>query len=129
MAGAAKSGILPLAVIEESRTANLGLTYEQAPNDIRIQLSQAPTTQVLPDRATRFTGNFRTFMVSNERGELVTYRGAMIGKQVVIVADTESAKTLARKETQTVLAAAITTLGESQALALSQIESVILDLR
>jgi roadblock/LC7 domain-containing protein len=77
----------------------------------------------------RFTGNFKTFVVSDDEGRMVPYQGAMIGKRMVILADTENAKSLARKEMQTVLAAAITTLGANQSITLSQIESVVLDLR
>ena len=60
---------------------------------------------------------------------MVPYQGAMIGKRMVILADTEGAKSLARKEMQTVLAAAITSLGANQVLSFAQIESVVIDLR
>jgi hypothetical protein len=53
----------------------------------------------------------------------------MIGKRMVIIATDESAKSLARSEMQTVLAAAITTLGTTEVVSLAQLEGVVLDLR
>jgi hypothetical protein len=126
---AASSGVLPVAVIEDNRMSNLGMTYEQQPNDIHIQLTTAPAALPPSPTMLRFSGNFKTFMVMNERGEMVPYQGAMIGKRMVILADTESAKRLARVDMQTVLAAAITTLGSDQPITLSEIESVVMDLR
>ena len=83
----------------------------------------------LPPTMLRFSGNFKTFMVMNDRGEMVSYQGAMVGKRMVILADTDSAKRLARVDMQTVLAAAITSLGSDQPIMLSEIESVVMDLR
>ena len=105
------------------------MAYEEQPNDIRIQLTASP--EALPPSPTsiRFTCNFKTFIVNNDRGEMVAYQGAMIGKRMVILAETEASKNLARQEMQTVLAAAITTLGASQSISLAQLEGVVLDLR
>lgn len=128
-ARAATSGVLPVAVIEDNRMSNLGMTFEQQPNDIHIQLTTAPAVLPPPPTMLRFSGNFKTFMVMNDRGEMVSYQGAMVGKRMVILADTDSAKRLARVDMQTVLAAAITTLGSDQPITLSEIESVVMDLR
>lgn len=108
---------------------NVGLAFEEQPNDIRIQVTASPDMPKLAATGVRFTGNFKTFMVGNDRGEMVTYRGAMIGKRMVVVAETEASKNLARQDMQTVLAAAITTLGSTGAISLAQMEGVVLDLR
>jgi hypothetical protein len=73
--------------------------------------------------------SFKTFWVVNDQGEVVSYQGAVIGKRLVILADTASAKRLARVDMQTVLAAAITTLGADQPISLAELESVVMDLR
>jgi hypothetical protein len=117
-----------VAVIEDNRMSNLGMTYEQQPNDIHIQLTTAPAITP-PPTLLRFSGNFKTFLVVNDQGEAVSYQGAVIGKRLVILADTASAKRLARVDMQTVLAAAITTLGGEQPISLSELESVVMDLR
>ena len=126
---ASPSGVLPIAVIEDNRMSNLGMTYEQQPNDIHIQLTTAPAITPPPPTLLRFSGNFKTFLVMNDQGEAVPYQGAVIGKRLVILADTASAKRLARVDMQTVLAAAITTLGADQPISLSELESVVMDLR
>jgi hypothetical protein len=99
--------------------------------EIHIQLTTAPSLVAPPQPSTmlRFSGNFKTFMVVNDQGETVPYQGAMVGKRMVILADTENAKRLARVDLQSVLAAAITTLGADQPIRLSEIESVVMDLR
>ena len=125
---ASASGVLPVAVIEDNRMSNLGMTYEQQSNDIRIQLTTAPAITPPPNML-RFSGNFKTFWVVNDQGEVVSYQGAVIGKRLVILADTASAKRLARVDMQTVLAAAITTLGADQPISLAELESVVMDLR
>jgi hypothetical protein len=126
---ASASGVLPVAVIEDNRMSNLGMTYEQQPNDIHIQLTTAPAITPPAPTLLRFSGNFKTFLVMNDQGEAVPYQGAVIGKRMVILADTVSAKRLARIDMQTVLAAAITTLGADQSISLSELESVVMDLR
>jgi len=123
------SGVLPVSVLGDSRMANVGLAFEEQPNDIRIQMTASPDVPKLAATGIRFTGNFKTFMVGNDRGEMVTYQGAMIGKRMVVVAETEASKNLARQDMQTVLAAAITTLGSTGAISLTQMEGVVLDLR
>jgi hypothetical protein len=126
---APRSGVLPVSVLGDSRMSNMGMAYEEQPNDIRIQLTASPEAMKPSSNTIRFTGNFKTFIVNNERGEMVAYQGAMIGKRMVILAETEASKNLARQEMQTVLAAAITTLGASQSISLTQLEGVVLDLR
>ncbi len=126
---ASTSGVLPVSVLGDSRVSNLGMTYSEQPNDIRIQMTTSPDVPKLTATAIRFTGNFKTFIVNNDRGEMVPYQGAMIGKRIVILAETEASKNLARQEMQTVLAAAITTLGSSGSISLAQVEGVVLDLR
>jgi hypothetical protein len=126
---ASASGVLPVAVIEDNRMSNLGMTYEQQSSDIRIQLTTAPAITPPPPTMLRFSGNFKTFWVVNDQGEAVLYQGAVIGKRMVILADTASAKRLARVDMQTVLAAAITTLGADQPISLAELESVVMDLR
>jgi len=126
---ASTSGVLPVSVLGDSRVSNLGMTYSEQPNDIRIQMTTSPDVPKLTATAIRFTGNFKTFIVNNDRGEMVPYQGAMIGKRIVILAETEASKNLARQEMQTVLAAAITTLGSTGSISLAQVEGVVLDLR
>ena len=126
-ATASTSGVLPVSVLGDNRVSNLGMAYDEQANDIRIQMTSSPDTPKLTATAIRFTGNFKTFMVSGERGEMVAYQGAMIGKRIVILAETEASKNLARQEMQTVLAAAITTLGSSGSISLAQVEGVVLD--
>ena len=92
-------------------------------------MTSSPDTPKLTATAIRFTGNFKTFIVNNDRGEMVAYQGAMIGKRDVILAATEASKNLARQEMQTVLAAAITTLSSTGSISLAQLEGVVLDLR
>jgi hypothetical protein len=117
-------------VLGDARMTSLGMAFEQQPNDIRVQLTAAPAAEPqVSTNLVRFTGNFKTFMVSNERGEMLPYQGAMIGKRMVIVATNEGAKNLARSEMQTVLAAAITSLGTAEVVSLSQLEGVVMDLR
>ena len=128
-ATASTSGVLPVSILGDSRMSSVGMAYEEKPNDIRIQLTSSPEAPKPSSTVVRFTGNFKTFMVGNDRGEMVAYQGAMIGKRMVILAETEASKNLARKEMQTVLAAAITTLGSAQTMSLAQIEGVVLDLR
>jgi len=128
-ASASVSGVLPVSVLGDARMSNLGMAYEEQPNDIRIQMTTSPEASKLVATAIRFTGNFKTFIVNNDRGEMVPYQGAMIGKRIVILAETEASKNLARQEMQTVLAAAITTLGATQSVSLAQVEGVVLDLR
>jgi len=118
-----------VSVLGDSRVSNLGMTYSEQPNDIRIQMTTSPDVPKLTATAVRFTGNFKTFIVNNDRGEMVPYQGAMIGKRIVILAETEASKNLARQEMQTVLAAAITTLGSTGSISLAQVEGVVLDLR
>ncbi len=127
---AATSGVVPVSVLGDARMTSLGMAFEQQTNDIRVQLTTAPAVEAqVSTNLVRFTGNFKTFMVSNERGEMVPYQGAMIGKRMVIVATNEGAKSLARSEMQTVLAAAITSLGTAEVVSLSQLEGVVMDLR
>ena len=126
---ASHAGVLPVSVLGDTRVSNLGMAYEEQPNDIRIQMTTSPDVPKLTATAIRFTGNFKTFIVNNDRGEMVPYQGAMIGKRIVILAETEASKNLARQEMQTVLAAAITTLGSSGSISLAQVEGVVLDLR
>jgi hypothetical protein len=121
------SGVLSVSVLGEGQSSNVGVAFEQLSSNIKLSLVPAPVVNT--ETAITFSGVFKTFMVATARGELVEFKGTLINSRLVVVANSSRARDLARSEMQLVLAAAVTSLGETDSLVLSQLEGVVLDLR
>ena len=121
------SGVLSVSVLGEGQSSNVGVAFEQLSSSIKLSLVPAPVVNT--ETAITFSGVFKTFMVATARGELVEFKGTLINSRLVVVASSTRARDLARSEMQLVLAAAVTSLGETDSLVLSQLEGVVLDLR
>ena len=68
-------------------------------------------------------------MVQSANGDMVEFQGSLVNKRLVIVATSSTARQVARTEMNTVLAAAITSLGAESRVMLANLNGVVLDLR
>jgi hypothetical protein len=68
-------------------------------------------------------------MVANSNGTMVEFQGSLVNNRMVIVAPSAAAKLVAQTDMNTVLAAAVTSLGRETRVMLAQLDGVVLDLR
>jgi hypothetical protein len=129
----AQSGILAVTFVDGSGggAKTNSISYEQKADMISLENSATPANLTAPIASDKisFSGKLTTFLVGTPNGEMVEYHGGLVNNHIVIVATSNEAKAIAKLDTKLVLAAAVTTLGRGDYIALSQLDGFIIDIR
>jgi filamentous hemagglutinin family protein len=123
-----KGGVLPVVVLGESSGPAFGIEFEKRGDVIDTRM-----TDMVPGSSASGGGSITTelkiFSVTAEDNQIVEFKGAINGKQLMIAAPNESAKALANKDLAQVMKVALTQLTEDKNADPSDLSGVVLDLR
>jgi hypothetical protein len=129
-AAAPQTGVLAITILSnaEARPVTSGLAFEQDANGLKLRITSAPSVPPASEKI-EINDKLTTFMVQSANGDMVEFQGSLVNKRLVIVATSSTARQVARTEMNTVLAAAITSLGAESRVMLANLNGVVLDLR
>ncbi len=119
--------ILPVSVLSNEVSETVGVAYEKTANGLTLELKQIDL-ETQP-KTIKVSGNLRSFYVSTDDGQLVEFKGVLLGRRMAILAPSSIAKSMAAKDLPSILAAAFTFLVDDRGIALSALENVTIDLR
>ena len=111
-----------------AQPTSAGVAFEQNADTVSLRATDAPPLPPSSERLV-FSDQLTTFMVANSNGTMVEFQGSLVNNRMVIVAPSNAAKLVAQADMNTVLAAAVTSLGRESRVMLAQLEGVVLDLR
>ncbi|CAN1535534.1 FhaB Large exoproteins involved in heme utilization or adhesion [Burkholderiaceae bacterium] len=124
------TGVLAITILRgnNAQPISAGVAFEQNADTVSLRAADAPP---LPPSSERLVFNDRltTFMVANSNGTMVEFQGSLVNNRMVIVAPSAAAKLVAQSDMNTVLAAAVTSLGRESRVMLAQLDGVVIDLR
>jgi hypothetical protein len=124
------TGILAITILRgnNAQPTSAGVAFEQNADTVSLRATDAP---LLPPSSERlvFSDRLTTFLVANSAGTMVEFQGSLVNNRMVIVAPSNAARLVAQTDMNTVLAAAVTSLGRESRVMLAQLEGVVLDLR
>jgi filamentous hemagglutinin family protein len=126
----ASSGVLPVTILNAAQVKPItaGVAFEQDADAVSLRITSAPSAAPVNITQT-FRDKLTTFMVASDKGEMVAFEGSLINNRIVIIAPSSAARRLARIEMNTVLAAAVTSLGRDKRVMLAELKGVVFDLR
>jgi hypothetical protein len=129
-AGPAGTGVLAITILRSNNAqpSTAGVAFEQNADTVSLRATDAPLLPPSPERLV-FSDRLTTFMVANSNGTMVEFQGSLVNNRMVIVAPSNAARLVAQTDMNTVLAAAVTSLGRESRVMLAQLEGVVLDLR
>jgi filamentous hemagglutinin family protein len=124
------TGVLAVTILQNasSKPVSTGIAFEQDENTISLKVTAAPATLAISEKVV-FSDKLTTFLVATSDGEMVEFQGSLVNNRMVIVAQSDASKKIARTEMNLVIAAAVTSLGKDNRVMLANLESVVLDLR
>ena len=124
------TGVLAITILRgnNAQPISAGVAFEQNADSVSLRAADAPPLPPSSERLV-FNGRLTTFMVANSNGTMVEFQGSLVNNRMVIVAPSDAAKLVAQTDMNTVLAAAVTSLGRDSRVMLAQLDGVVLDLR
>ena len=124
------TGVLAITILRSNNAqpSTVGVAFEQNADTVSLRATDAP---LLPPSSERlaFSDRLTTFLVANSAGTMVEFQGSLVNNRMVIVAPSNAARLVAQTDMNTVLAAAVTSLGRESRVMLAQLDGVVLDLR
>ncbi len=129
-AAPAGTGVLAITILRgnSSQPTSAGVAFEQNADTVSLRATDAPPLPASSERLV-FTDRLTTFMVANGNGTMVAFQGGLVNNRMVIVAPSVAAKQVAQTDMNTVLAAAVVSLGRETRVMLAQLDGVVFDLR
>jgi hypothetical protein len=124
------SGVLAITILRENneKPTIAGVAFEQKADTLNLRTVAAPTLPFASEQLV-VTDKLTTFMVSNSNGTMVEFQGSLVNKRLVIIAPSNAAKLVAQSDINAVLTAAVISLSRESRVMLTQLDSVVLDLR
>jgi filamentous hemagglutinin family protein len=129
-AAPAGTGVLAITILRgnNAQPTSAGVAFEQNADTVSLRATDAPPLPPSSERLV-FSDQLTTFMVANSNGTMVEFQGSLVNNRMVIVAPSNAARLVAQTDMNTVLAAAVTSLGRDSRVMLAQLDGVVLDLR
>jgi hypothetical protein len=108
--------------------SSAAVSFQQDAESVTLKLAATPLVRPLSETVV-FSRKMTEFTVANPIGRMVEFSAGMVNRRLVIVADSDESKKLAKGEMNLVLAAAVMALGRDTPVMLSQLDGIIFDLR
>ena len=121
------AGVLPIAVLGASHAQSVAVQFRQESQQVTLRVTKSENS--INAAELKIDGEPQIFLVTHADGNEVQFGGVVADGHLVISAGSDLAKELALNQLPAVIAAAVTSLGESSRVTINDLKGVLLDLR